>query len=56
MAFLNRAMEIFGAPAANTIDEVCPVISGCFAGWSRLDLIREPGLVRIVSIDAQVAI
>src|SRR6516164_5804275 len=49
-------MEIFGAPAANAIDEVCPVVAGCFAGRSRLDLIREPGLVGIVAIDCQVTV
>ena len=56
MTFLNRTMEIFGASAANASDEVCPVVAGCFARRSRLDLIREPGLVGIVSIDCQVTV
>ena len=56
MTFLDRTMEIFGAPAANAIDEVCPVVAGSFARWPRLDLIGEPGLVGIVSVDREVTV
>jgi len=56
VTFLNRTMEIFGAPAANAVDEVCPVVAGCFARRSRLDSIREPSLIGVVSIDCQVTI
>ena len=56
VTFLNRTMEIFGAPAANAIDEVRPMVAGCFAGRPGLDLIREPGLVGIVSIYCQITV
>src|SRR5437667_11081680 len=49
-------MDLFGAAAANAIDEVRKVVAGTFALWPGHGITREPGLVSVISIDAKVSV
>src|ERR1700686_3167114 len=55
VGFLNRRMNILGTPAANAFDEGCVMVTRTLAVWPGFGLIRQPGLVCIVSIDAEIA-
>jgi len=55
VGFLNRGMNILGTAAANAIDEVCVMVTGTLAVWPGFGLIRQPRLICIVTIDAEIA-
>jgi len=54
VGFLNRRMNILGTTAANAVDEVCVMVTRTLAVWPGFGLICQPGLVCIVSIDAEI--
>ena len=56
VSFLNRRMNIFRTPTANAINEVCEMVACRFTGGSRHSLLREPGLVCIVPVNADIAV
>src|SRR5215469_6715590 len=56
MRLLNGAMNIFGAAAANAINEVRVVVARSFAGGSGFGLIGNPRLIRVVSVDGEIAV
>src|SRR4029078_10340537 len=54
--FFDGRVDVFGAAAANTVDEVGVVIPGLFASRAGLDFDREPGLVGVITIYGEVAV
>ena len=44
-------MNIFGAAAADALDEIGVVVAGSFAVWAGFDLIGDPGFVGVVAVD-----
>src|SRR6266436_1415867 len=55
VGFLNRRMNVLGTTAANAINEVRVVVTRAHTVWPWFGLIRKPSLVRVVSIDGEVA-
>src|SRR5580658_1145066 len=49
-------MYVFGAAAADAIDEVGVVITGSFAVRAGLDFVGQPGFVGIVAVYGEVAV
>src|SRR5438046_10671755 len=56
MGFFNRRMNVLGTATANALDEVRVMVTGSFALRPRLVLIRQPCLVRVVSVDSEIAV
>src|SRR2546430_564055 len=56
VSFFDRRVNVFGTAAANAVNEVCEMVAGRFAGGAGLCLIGEPGLICVVSVDAEVSI
>src|SRR5713101_7123034 len=56
VGFLNRRMNVLGTTAANAINEVRVVVTRTLAVWPGFGLIRQPSLVRVVSIDGEIAV
>ena len=54
--FQNRRVNILGAAAANTVNEILIVVAGSFAGWAGFNVISDPGLVGVIAFDAEVAV
>src|SRR6266446_5158234 len=49
-------MNVLDTTAANAINEVRVVVTRTLTVWPRFGLIRQPSLVRVVSIDGEVAV
>ena len=56
VCFLNRRVNVLGAAAADAVDEVREMVPASFSRRSRLSLVGQPRLVRIVSIDGEIPV
>src|SRR5215475_6359757 len=48
-------MDVLGLPAANAVNEVREMISGGTCRRSGLHMLGQPGLVRVITVDTQIA-
>src|SRR5262245_38836710 len=48
-------MNVLRLPATNTVDEVREMVAGSGGRRARLDVLRQPCLVRVITVDAHIA-
>src|SRR2546427_12806660 len=49
-------MDVLGLPAADTFDEIREMVAGSRSRRAGLDMLRQPRLVRVIAVNAQIAV
>ena len=56
MSLLDGRMNVLSATAAHAINEIGVVVGGAFSRGAGFDLIGDPSLIRIVSVNGEIAV
>src|SRR5262249_38126647 len=54
--FFDRRMDVLRLTATNTVDEVRKMVTGSIGRGAGLDVLRQPCLIRVVPVNAHIAL